>query len=320
MQDSFNRQINYLRISVTDRCNLRCFYCRGVQDFEFIPHKEILSYEEILRVGRIALEMGIDRFKITGGEPLVRKDLGSLIARIRSLSGVSDISLTTNGILLDDRLEELWASGLRRLNISLDSLDRAKYQRITGVDGLERVLTGLKRAIELGFEPVKINVVLLKDLNEDEVEDFIKLAFEIPVHIRFIELMDLSPAEGYFVSATEIKKKYGEKYRLEPLEITGSGPVRNHYRVNDMAGSFGFIAPYSHNFCGSCNRIRLSADGKLRTCLFCEKVYDLKKLLREGAHDSKIVDFIRVALIEKPARWQESRKGINKNGLRHIGG
>jgi cyclic pyranopterin phosphate synthase len=309
-----------MRISVTDRCNLRCFYCRGVKDFEFIPHEEILSYEEILRLVRLALELGIDRFKITGGEPLVRKGLDTLITGITSFSGVRDISLTTNGLLLDDHLERLWTAGLRRLNISLDSLDRAKYQKITGVDGLKKVLTGLKQALESGFEPVKINVVLLKGFNEEEIERFLTLAFELPVHVRFIELMDFSPAKGYFISATEVMKKIAQKYKLKPHQVSGSGPARDYYRPDGMAGSFGFIAPYSHPFCGFCNRIRLSADGKLRTCLFSEKVYDLRKLLRQEASDGEVLEFVQTALIEKPANWQESGKSIKKNGLRHIGG
>ncbi|MGB9893497.1 MAG: GTP 3',8-cyclase MoaA [Candidatus Saccharicenans sp.] len=321
MKDRFKRQINYMRISVTDRCNLRCFYCRGVQDFAFIPHQEILTYEEILRLVRLALSLGIDRFRLTGGEPLVRKGLESLIAGITSIPGVKDVSLTTNGLLLAEYLERLKASGLRRLNISLDSLDREKYQKITGVDGLQLVLRGLKQALPIGFDPVKINVVLLKNLNDQEdIEKFIALAFDLPVHIRFIELMDFSPVEGYFVSVPEIMKKIKKKYKLEPVEVPGSGPARHHFRVVGMKGSFGFIAPYSHHFCGSCNRLRLSADGQLRTCLFSEKTYDLRALLRGSASDEEILKTVTAALAEKPGSWQESKGDGRRNGLRSIGG
>lgn len=321
MQDRYNRRINYMRISVTDRCNLGCFYCRGVQDFEFIPHGEILTYEEILRLVRLALSLGFDRFRITGGEPLVRKGLDSLIAGLTGLPGVKDVSLTTNGILLAENLERLRAAGLRRLNVSLDTLDRKKYQEITGLDGLDRVLTGIKRALAAGFEPVKVNVVLLKGLNDGEdVERFISLAYDLPVHVRFIELMDLSPAEGYFVSVTEIMERIKEKYKLKQVEVPGSGPARSHFRVEGMKGSFGFIAPYSHHFCGSCNRLRLTADGRLRTCLFSDKTYDLKSLLRKEAGDGEIIGLIKTALSEKPAGWSESKGNHGRGGLRSIGG
>ncbi|MBC7350080.1 MAG: GTP 3',8-cyclase MoaA [Candidatus Aminicenantes bacterium] len=321
MKDRLERQINYMRISVTDRCNLRCFYCRGLQDFTFIPHQEILTYEEIMRLVKLALRLGIDRFRLTGGEPLVRKGLESLIARITSLPGVSDVALTTNGLLLRESLEGLKAAGLRRLNISLDSLDPERFRKITGVDGLEQVMDGLKQALAAGFSPVKINTVLLRGLNDrEEVEKFIALAFELPVHIRFIELMDFSPVEGYFVSVPEILEKIKLKYRLEPVEVQAAGPARSHFRLAGMKGSFGFIAPYSHHFCGSCNRLRLAADGRLRTCLFSEKTYDLRTLLRHGALDEEILEVIRAALAEKPGSWQESRGTGRRNGLRSIGG
>ncbi len=321
MQDRFNRQINYMRISVTDRCNLRCFYCRGVRDFVFIPPEEILSYEEILYLARLALRCGIDRFRLTGGEPLLRKGLGRLISGIISFPGVKDVSLTTNGILLEDYLAELKAAGLRRLNVSLDTLDRKKFQQITGLDALERVLEGLRKAKQAGFDPIKVNVVLLRGVNDGEdVERFLSLAFELPVHVRFIELMDFSPVDGYFVPATEIIERIQKKYKLEEIEIAGSGPARRHFRLAGMKGSFGFIAPLSDHFCGSCNRLRLTADGKLRTCLFSEKTVDLKKMLRDGAGEEEILEAITSALAEKPGSWQESGAVKNRNGLRSIGG
>lgn len=321
MEDRFNRQINYMRISVTDRCNLRCFYCRGVQDFEFIPHQEILTYEEILRLVRLALSLGINRFRITGGEPLVRKGLDSLVAGITALPGVQDVSLTTNGILLGENLPKLKAAGLRRLNISLDTLDRDKYLRITGFDGLDKVLGGIEEALSAGFDPVKINVVLLRGINDKaDVEKFITLAFSLPVHVRFIELMDFSPAEGYFVSVPEIMEDIEKKYELEKIELPGAGPARSHFRIKGMQGSFGFIAPYSHHFCGSCNRLRLSADGRLRTCLFSEKTYDLRTLLRQQAGDDQILGAVKTALGEKPGSWQDAGGYGRKNGLRDIGG
>lgn len=321
MKDRFGRLINYMRISVTDRCNLRCFYCRGLRDFTFIPHQDLLTYEEIIRLVGLALKLGIDRFRLTGGEPLVRKGLESLIAGITGLPGVSDVSLTTNGLLLTEKLESLKAAGLRRLNISIDSLDRGKFRQITGVDGLDRVMDGLKQSLAAGFDPVKINTVLLRNFNDGEdVEKFINLAFELPVHVRFIELMDFSPVGGYFIAVSEILEKIRNKYPVEPVEVQASGPVRRHFRLAGMKGSFGFIAPYSQHFCGSCNRLRLAADGQLRTCLFSDRTYDLRFLLRQEVPDEKILAAIQAALAEKPGSWQEARGNGRKKGLRSIGG
>jgi len=319
MQDRFKRQINYMRISVTDRCNLRCFYCRGVQDFTFIPHEEILTYEEIMRLVRIALKLGLDRFRLTGGEPLVRKGVENLVQEINRLEGVRDLSLTTNGLLLPDYLEKLKAAGLKRLNISLDTLQAEKFKKITGFDGLEKVLSAITRALELGFDPVKINVVLLKGLN-DELDDFIQLAFELPVHVRFIELMEFSPVDGYFISGKELLQKLAGKYTLEPVMVAGSGPARNHYRIKGMKGSIGFILPYSDHFCGSCNRLRLSADGKLQTCLFSSETTDLKGPLRRGASEEELISLIKEALAHKPASWADNHGQVKRNGLRGIGG
>jgi len=261
MLDGYNRQINYLRISLTDRCNLRCFYCRGVTDFSFIDHSEILTYEEFLHLARLALKLGVDRFRLTGGEPLVRKGAARFVGQINSLPGVKDVSLTTNGILLERYISELKEAGLRRINISLDTLDREKYQKITGYNGLSQVLTGLELAVRTGFNPVKVNTVILRDFNDDgeSLSQFINLAFKLPVHLRFIELMDFSPVKGLFVSATEIFKKLKDsglirEAELEPVFVEGSGPAAHHYRLPGMKGTFGFIAPYSHHFCGACNR------------------------------------------------------------------
>lgn len=319
MKDRFERKINYMRISVTDRCNLRCFYCRGVQDFSFISHEEILTYEEILRLVRLALQSGIDRFRLTGGEPLVRKGVENLVREINSLEGVRDLSLTTNGVLLLDYLEKLKAAGLKRLNISLDSLQPEKFKKITGFDKLEDVLKAIFRAVDMGFEPVKINVVLLKGIN-DEIDDFIGLAYELPVHVRFIELMEFSPVDGYFVSGKKIYEQLAQKYKLEPVAVAGSGPARNYYRLKGMKGSFGFILPYSDHFCRSCNRLRLSADGKLQTCLFSNEITDLKGPLRGGATDEEILQIIKSALAKKPASWMENHGQVKRNGLRRIGG
>lgn len=319
MKDRFSRRINYMRISVTDRCNLRCFYCRGVQEFSFIPHPEILTYEEILRLVRIALRLGIDRFRLTGGEPLVRKGIEDLVREIKNLEGVRDLSLTTNGVLLSEYLKKLKVAGLKRINISLDTLQPAKFRKITGSDSLSTVLEAISRAVDLGFDPVKINVVLMKE-NYEEIDDFIRLAFELPVHIRFIELMEFSPVDGCFVSGRQVREELSRRYSLELLVLTGSGPARNHYRIKGMKGSFGFILPYSDHFCRSCNRLRLSADGKLQTCLFSGEFTDLKVRIREGADDEEIIGLIESALARKPAGLADNRGRVRRNGLCGIGG
>ena len=327
MLDGYNRQINYLRISLTDRCNLRCFYCRGVSDFSFIDHSEILTYEEFLRLAGLALKLGVDRFRLTGGEPLVRKGAARFVGQINSLPGVKDVSLTTNGILIEKYISELKEAGLRRINISLDTLDRVKYQKITGIDGLSQVLSGLELAVGAGFDPVKVNTVILRDFNDDgeSLSQFINLAFKLPVHLRFIELMDFSPVKGLFVSATEIFKKLKDsglirEAELEPVFVEGSGPAAHHYRLPGMKGTFGFIAPYSHHFCGACNRLRLTADGQLRTCLFSTRSYDIKAVLRRGAGDEEVIALLKKALAEKPGSWQEADGQLNGKGLRSVGG
>ena len=319
MKDSFDRRIDYLRLSVTDRCNLRCFYCSPGRDFVFIPPEEILSYEEFLRLARLALEIGVTRFRITGGEPLVRKGLAGFIRSLIELKGTEDIALTTNGILLRDNLNSLWEAGLRRINISLDSLDPQTYRVITGGGRLQDVLDAIDGALEKGFSPVKINTVLLKGKNDD-LSPFVALAAEKPVHIRFIELMDFSPSQGYFVSGAEALARLARFGRPEEAAAPeGAGPAR-YFTLPGMKGSIGFISPYSDHFCASCNRLRISADGRLLPCLFSRWSMDLKKLLRSGADDDSLKAALCDALSRKPRRREEAAAGERGNGLRMIGG
>ncbi len=323
MKDHLNRQINYMRISVTDRCNLGCFYCRPPGDTCFLPPAEILSYDELLRLVRLAIPLGISRFRLTGGEPLLRPGLDEFISRLIQLPGVEDLSLTTNGLLLEENLEKLWAAGLRRINVSLDTLNREKYKAITGSDSLDKVLEAIQRALAVGFNPVKINVVLLKRINED-VSDFIQLAFDWPLHIRFIELMSFAPVDGYFVSAAAVLSRLKQSANWKLVQLPGSGPAR-YFQLEGMKGSLGFITPYSDHFCHGCNRLRVSASGELRTCLFANRTYDLKQLLRQEADDDKVKAFLLTALREKPSDWQEAMRanppGVAlKEGLRKIGG
>ncbi len=318
MKDRLNRQINYMRLSVTDRCNLNCFYCRPEDDHNFIPAEETLTYDEILRLVRLALELGINRFRLTGGEPLLRPDLAEIILALNASPGIKDLSLTTNGLLLEENLDRLWRAGLRRINISLDTLDKDKYAAITGSNSLDKVLRAIKLALAKGFNPVKINVVLLKGINED-IDDFINLAYLLPLHIRFIELMSFPHRDGYFVSANKLLKKLKKTGQLNLIKLPGSGPAR-YYRLPGMKGSLGFITPYSHHFCHNCNRLRISAQGELRTCLFADKTYDLKKLLRNGASDEAIKDFFTYVLSEKPLNWLQAGRIKRNESMRSIGG
>lgn len=319
MKDKFDRRIDYLRLSVTDRCNLRCFYCSPGRNFVFIPPEEILSYEEFLRLARLALDIGLTRFRITGGEPLVRKGLADFIRSLVELKGAEDIALTTNGILLSENLDSLWEAGLRRINISLDSLDPQAYSEITGGGCLQKVLDAIDGALEKGFSPVKINAVLLKGKNDD-LSPFVALAAEKPVHIRFIELMDFSPSQGYFVSGREALARLSQFGRLEEAPAPeGAGPA-TYFTLPGMKGTIGFISPYSDHFCASCNRLRISADGRLLPCLFSGWSIDLKKILRSGISDDSLKAALRHALSQKPRRREEAAAGGRGTGLRTIGG
>lgn len=319
MKDRHNRHINYMRLSVTDHCNLRCFYCAPHRNLSFLAREEILTYEELLRLARLALEFGITRFRITGGEPLLRQGLPFFIKKLIELKGAEDISLTTNGLLLLKHLNELWEAGLRRLNISLDTLDEQKYTEITGGGDIRIVLRGMEEALKKGFSPLKLNVILLKGINDDPWP-FIRLAYTRPIHVRFIELMEFSPLDDFFLSGEECRKRltsYGMVEETTPP--LGSGPAR-YYKLKGMMGSIGFIFPYSEHFCSSCNRLRISADGKLRPCLFSDWTVDLKEILRNGISDQELKKVLQKAFIEKPRSRLEANGGVKGKGLREIGG
>ncbi|OFW56962.1 MAG: cyclic pyranopterin phosphate synthase MoaA [Candidatus Solincola sediminis] len=301
MIDPYSRTIDYLRLAVTDRCNLRCLYCMPEEGLQLLRHEDILSYEEILRLLKICIQAGISKVRLTGGEPLVRKDLDYLISQISKLQPSLDISLTTNGLLLSKQAESLAAAGLKRVNISIDSLDPDTYRRITRTGNLSQVLSGLEAAIAAGLEPVKINVVVLKHVNE-ELEAFVELARRLPVHVRFIEYM--SPCgifdESFYVSAEEIKQGLAEFGRLEVAEPPlGAGPAR-YFKLAGAKGLIGFISPISSHFCPNCNRLRLTADGKMKTCLFSPDEDDIREILRSGSEDGYVLETIKRSLERKP--------------------
>jgi len=298
--DTFGRSINYLRISVTDRCNLRCLYCMPPEGVPQMPHSEILSYEEIRTVVRAAAELGICKIRLTGGEPLVRADLPKLIKMLSQVKGIEELSLTTNGTVLKKYALELKQAGLSRVNVSLDTLKPDKFRYITRLGELETVLEGIEAAKEAGFEPVKINIVVMRGINDDEILDFAKMTYEDGWHVRFIELM---PFKGVaeFVPSIELRQHISLLGNLEPCaSITGNGPAM-YYRLAGAEGTIGFITPLTEtSFCSRCNRMRLTPDGKLRPCLLGEDEIDLKMPLRNNASMEELKRLILKAVASKP--------------------
>ena len=288
MEEAASRQINYLRISITDRCNLRCVYCTYGKEWQKLPAAEILRYEELLRLAAVAAEAGVRKIRITGGEPLVRRGLLGFLQELKRLPGIDQVCLTTNGVLLRELAPDLYDAGVHHLNVSLDTLKRDRYRRITGSDNLPAVMAGLQQAASLGFHPLKINCVVLRGINDDEVLDIARLAREYPLQVRFIELMPTTSQtwwQRHFLSMAEVRRRLAVLGPLEPLirEAT-AGPARN-FRVPGFQGELGFISPMSEHHCPTCNRLRLTADGKLRPCLMAASELDLKGHMRLGLGD-----------------------------------
>lgn len=311
--DRFARQINYLRLSVTDRCNLRCVYCMPPSGILHKAQETILTFEEIYRIVRIAADLGIDKVRITGGEPLVRKDMDKLIEKLRPIASLKEIALTTNGIYLDRYATSLKAAGLDRVNISLDTLRPDRFYRITRGGDLDRVLRGIESALSAGLSPVKINVVLLNGFNTDEISAFASLTKSRPIHVRFIEYMDtrlsiacsealelgISSYEELFSNALEAKRISAALGELHPVYDEQGGPA-SVFRIDGFLGTLGFISPISEPFCASCNKLRLESDGVLRSCLHSSEGVDLKMAMAEGASDPELASLIREAVVLKP--------------------
>lgn len=306
LTDRYQRSIDYLRVSITDRCNLRCIYCTPLGGAAKLDHQDILSYEEFLRLIQVALDMGITKVRLTGGEPLVRKGATDFCRRLTALPGLQSLSLTTNGILLGELAHDLYDAGIRRVNISLDTLQPQKFLRITRSDEFDRVWRGIQAAEHAGLNPIKINVVVMRGINDDEVLNLAKLTLERPYHIRFIEFMSMNNDSQWvlqhYISGDEILAKL---LTVAPLEQVVSqhtnGPAR-HFRWPDAKGIVGIISPISQHFCPSCNRIRLTADGKLRNCLFSDQEVDIKSPLRQGATDADLSQILRASIINKPEK------------------
>jgi len=300
MLDSFGRSINYLRIAVTDRCNLRCIYCMPPEGVPQMSHSEVLSYEEIRAIVQAAVELGVNKVRLTGGEPLVRAELPKLVGMLSQIEGIEELSLTTNGAILKKHALELKQAGLLRVNVSLDTLKADKFRHITRLGKLNNVLDGIKAAKDAGFHPVKINTVVMRGINDDEILDFAKMTYEDSWHIRFIELM---PFKGVteFVPSIELRQHINLLGELESCTpLAGNGPAK-YYRLAGAKGTIGFISPLTEPyFCSQCNRMRLTPDGRLRPCLLGENEIDLKKSLRNNASIDKLKRLILQAVAFKP--------------------
>lgn len=289
MKDTYGRNIRYLRVSVTDRCNLRCMYCMPEEGVCKKTHLDMLSLEEIYQIIEASAEMGFDKIRITGGEPLVRKNIEWLVKKTAELEGIKDIAMTTNGILLAEYAEKLKDAGLNRVNISLDSLDADKFREITRGGDIERVLDGIKAALHYGLTPIKINTVLIGGFNDDEIEDLAEFTLNHDIHVRFIELMPIGHAANWakekFIPNETVLERLGD---LIPLENEDGSPART-YRIPGAKGTIGLINPISQHFCSTCNRLRLTADGKLKPCLHSDKEIDVREGIGDKEEIKKII-------------------------------
>jgi cyclic pyranopterin phosphate synthase len=324
--DSYGRILRDLRISITDRCNFRCLYClpetEAAHNFyrgrwanlpnstpivqQWVPRSKILSFEEIERVVRVAVDLGIHKIRLTGGEPLLRNGVEELVARIAKIPGIQDLAMTTNGFLFPEKARKLRDAGLRRISFSLDSLDAANFKKITGRDGLEEVLTSITLARDLGFQPVKVNAVVIRDINDLEIVALAEFAREHNLSFRFIEFMPLDSARAWLkemvVSGREILQRLQERFTLKPVRSDNASETATRWAFEDGRGEIGIIAPVSEPFCGHCNRIRMTADGKIRTCLFSVTEHDLRAMLRDGTSDENIVEWLKGVVWQKEER------------------
>ncbi len=302
--DPCNRHLNYLRVSITDRCNLACGYCLPEELVPRLAHATILRYEEILRIVRVAVRLGITKVRVTGGEPLVRKGVYEFLARLSAVPGLRDLSLTTNGVLLQDNIELIRKAGISRLNISLDTLRPDRYRSITGKDFFSRVWDGILAAESLGFHPIKLNAVALHGVNDDELIDLARLSFEHPFHVRFIEFMPIGRSQFAgkpTLLVPEIMQRIAALGTLVPVPNSEhDGPARR-YRIEGARGEIGFISAISRHFCDQCNRLRLTASGQLRPCLMSDCQEDLKGPMRRGCSDDDVAELFFKTIQRKPS-------------------
>jgi cyclic pyranopterin phosphate synthase len=309
--DSLGRVVKDLRISVTDRCNFRCSYCMPLDRYEWIDRRELLTFEEITRLARIFVRLGVEKVRLTGGEPLLRRDLDRLVSSLSALPQLKDLCLTTNGSLLSDQIEPLATAGLKRINVSIDTLDPEKFQRMTRRNDLPKVLEGLFAAQRLGLKRIKINTVVERGVNEDDILPLVEFARTHGFALRFIEFMDVGNSNDWQTERTVSKKEIlaiiGARYDIHEAGRDSASAPAVDYRFADGAGEFGIIASITEPFCTGCTRARLTADGKLVTCLFSDRGHDLKSLLRGGAADSDIEDLVRGIWTQRSDRYSEER-------------
>jgi GTP 3',8-cyclase len=324
--DSWGREIRSLRVSVTDKCNFRCTYCMPAEGLEWLRKDEVLSFEEIARLVRILAKMGVSEVRLTGGEPLVRRELPVLVEMLAATPGVEDLSLTTNGVLLERLAGPLVAAGLRRLNVSLDSLSHVRFTELTRRDALDQVLRGLEEAERHPeLRPIKVNAVAIKGFTEEEVPALAELARRKPYVVRFLEFMPLDADEAWVgnkvLTGAEVRALVEERWPLVEIPAKPSSTARR-FRFADGAGEIGFVSPVSEPFCSTCDRIRLTADGQLRTCLFSRREWDLKTPMREGASDAELADLVRWAVRHKELKHRVSDPGFVRasRSMSQIGG
>ena len=322
LTDLFSRTISYLRLSLTDRCNLKCIYCVPEDGpLSKLAHEELLSYEELLRVVQVAVDMGISKLRLTGGEPFVRKGVMGFIEQLASITDLNDIRITTNGVLLEKYAERLLNAGVSKVNISLDTLNRERFSRITGVDCLEQVLRSIDQALAVGFSPVKINMVVMRGVNDDELLDFAQMSREKDIQIRFIEFMPIGNSSRWnkeiYMPADEIMARVGTVGKLIPVSraIT-DGPAVMFQLGTDAKGKLGFISPVSHHFCDRCNRLRLTSEGMLRSCLLYDEEINLRSVIRQDCTDEEIRQTLLTAIRNKP-RGHQLQERKEKSGNCH---
>ena len=335
MKDAHGRTIDYMRISLTDRCNLRCIYCMPAEGVCQIPHDQIMRLDEIVRLVRVAADMGVRRFRLTGGEPLVRKGVVDLVGEISRIPGVEDVSMTTNGILLSRFAPALRKAGLKRVNISLDTLDSSQYREITRGGDITSVMAGIDSALEAGFNPVKVNAVAVRSLNQDFYE-FAMLSMKRPLHMRFIEYMPVGDSSGVegcgwgpqdVISCEEIMEQINRRAEREgfrPLEPAGrkpdgGGPAR-YFQFPEAKGTVGFISPLSRHFCSECNRLRLTSEGMIRPCLFSDQQFSIREALREGTDEDVRALLTRALRLKPDEHTQGDHANATTTNMNTIGG
>lgn len=319
MKDQFGRNINYMRISITDLCNLRCVYCMPEKGIEKHSHKKNMSFEEIVSLVQAGVELGINKIRLTGGEPLVRKGVVDLVREIGQIDGIKDLTMTTNGVLLSEMAADLKKAGLNRVNISLDSIDPDRYHRITRWGNINDVMAGIEAAKRVKMDPIKINTVLIKGFNDDEIEDFVNFTRHQKIDVRFIELMPLGESSDYaqdrYLSNAEVLKRIPA---LIPIIKADRSSPADYYQLKGAKGRVGLINPISNHFCGGCNRLRITTDGKIKPCLHSDYEIDLIALKKMGMTDKEI---LKKAIYDKPERHhiKEDKKQLSRN-MNEIGG